>query len=69
MKAKKNSFNKQFKPGTVPDQHWDESVRVNGPEVSSPSEVRKRQGVAIGSQVEANPGMVGKNDYARKRKK
>ena len=65
----KNSFNRQFKPGTFPDQHWDESTRVNGPEVSSPSKVRKRQGVALGSQVEANPGMVGKADYPRKRRK
>ena len=67
--AKKNSFNKQFKPGQFPDQHWDESVRTNGPEVSSPSQVRKRQGVSIGSQVEANPGMAGKTDYSRKRGK
>ena len=66
---KKNAFNKQFKPGNFPDQHWDESTRVNGPEVSSPTAVRKRQGVSLGSQVEANPGMVGKNDYSRKRRK
>lgn len=59
----------QFKPGTYPDQHWDESTRVNGHEVDSPSKVRKRQGVALGSQTEANPGMVGKNDYSRKRRK
>lgn len=67
--AKSSSYARQFKPGTYPDQHWDESVRVNGHEVDSPSEVKKRQGVARGSQTEANPGMVGKQDYKRKRRK
>lgn len=67
--AKKSTYSKQFKPGTYPDQHWDESVRVNGHEPDSPSTVRKRQGVARGSQTEANPGMVGKADYPRKRRK
>lgn len=67
--AKRSAYNRQFKPGTYPDQHWDESVRVNGHEPDSPSTVRKRQGVAIGSQIEANPGMVGKMDYKRKRRK
>ena len=67
--AKKSSYAKQFKPGTYPDQHCDESVRVNGHEPDSPSTVRKRQGVARGSQTEANPGMVGKGDYSRKRRK
>lgn len=65
----KSSYSKQFKEGTYPDQHWDESTRVNGHEVDSPSTVRKRQGVARGSQQEANPGMVGKADYKRKRKR
>jgi hypothetical protein len=67
--AKKSSYSKQFKKGTYPDQSADESVRVNGHEVDSPSKVKKRNGVALGSQMEANPGMVGKNDYSRKRKK
>lgn len=66
---KKKSFMKQFKPGTYPDQHWDESTRVNSHEANAPSKVRKRQGVALGSQTEANPGMAGKNDYSRKRRK
>lgn len=65
----KSSYNKQFKPGTYPVQHWDESTSVNGHEPDSPSKVRKRQGVAIGSQTEANPGMVGKADRSRKRRK
>lgn len=65
----KSSYAKQFKPGTYPIQHWDESTRANGHEVDSPSTVRKRQGVARGSQQEANPGMAGKADYTRKRKK
>ena len=42
--AKKNEFNKQFKPGQFPDQHWDESVRTNGPEVSSPTRDMKKKG-------------------------
>jgi len=67
--SKRSPFNKQFKPGTYPDQHWDESTRVNGHEQDPPSVVRRRQGVARGSQTEANPGMVGKGDYSRKRKK
>lgn len=52
-------------------EHWDESTRVNGHEAGppSPTNVRKRQGVALGSQTEANPGMAGKADYSRKRRK
>jgi len=67
--GKKGSFNRQFKSGTYPDQHWDESTRVNGHEQDPPSKMRKRQSVALGSQTEANPGMVGKGDYSRKRRK
>jgi hypothetical protein len=67
--AKKSSYASQFKSGTYPDQHWDESTRVKGHEPDPPSVVRKRQGVARGSQTEANPGMVGKADYSRKRRK
>lgn len=68
MYVKKN-YNKQFKPGTFPDQHWDESTRVNSHEPDSPSKVRKRQGIALGSQTEARPGMAGKNDYTRRKGK
>ena len=63
----KSSYAKQFKKGTYPDQHWDESTRVSGHEQDAPSTVKKRQGVARGSQTDANPGMVGKADYTRKR--
>lgn len=67
--AKADSFSKQFLGGYYPQEHWDESTRVNGHEVDSPSTVRRRQGVARGSQTEASPGMVGKQDYSRKRRK
>lgn len=67
--TKKSSYSRQFKPGTYPQEHWDESTRVNGHEPDSPSTVRKRQGVARGSQVEANPGMVGKQGQPTKRRK
>jgi hypothetical protein len=63
----KSSYNRQFKSGSYPQEHWDESTRVNGHEPDSPSKVRRRQGVARGSQAEANPGMISKNDYSRKR--
>lgn len=66
---KKSSFNKQFKPGTYPIEHWDESTRVNGHEQDPPSKVRKRQGVSLGNQTQANPGLNARNDDIRKRKK
>jgi hypothetical protein len=62
-----SSFSKQFKRGTYPDQHWDESVRVNGHEPDSPSASRKRKSLARGTEVEANPGLVGKQDFKRKK--
>lgn len=65
---KRNSYNRQFKRGTHPDQHWDESTRVNGHEADAPSKMRKRLGVSRGFQVQANPGMTGKNDYSRKKR-
>jgi hypothetical protein len=69
--ARKSSYMGQFKPGAYPDQHWDESTRVNGHEAGppSPSKMRKRDSVALGSQTEARPGMAGKNDYSRKGRK
>jgi hypothetical protein len=63
----RSSYSRQFKKGNYPDEHWDESVRVNGHEPDSPSQSRKRQSVARGSQTEANPGLVGKQDFKRKR--
>lgn len=65
--AKRSEFNRQFKDGYVPREPADESTRVNGREPDSPSKVRKRQGLALGSQTEANPGMVGKQDRKRGR--
>lgn len=67
--AKHDSFSRQFRGGYYPDEHWDESSRQNGHEVSSPSAKRKRSSVALGSQTEANPGLVGKQDYKRKARK
>lgn len=66
---RKSSYARQFKRGTYPDQHWDESTRVNGHEQDPPSAMRKRLSVSLGSQVQANPGMAGKQDYPRKRRK
>ncbi len=55
----KSEYAKQFKPGAYPDQRWDESERISSiHEQDEPSKVRRRQGVAIGKQVQANPGMV-----------
>jgi hypothetical protein len=67
--AKKDSFSKQFKGGYYPQEHVDQGNPLNGHEVDSPSTVRKRQGVARGFQAQANPGMAGKADYSRKRRK
>lgn len=55
----RSSYAKQFKPGTYPDQHWDESEKISAVhDQDAPSKVRKRNGVSIGSQVNANPGLV-----------
>jgi len=63
--AKRSSFSRQFKGGYYPQEPADESDPRNGHEPDSPSEVRKRQGVAKGSQTEARPGMAGKQSYGR----
>lgn len=63
----KSSFNKQFKRGAYPVEHWDESTAVNGHEPDSPAKSRKRQSIALGSQTEARPGIVGKQDFKRRR--
>lgn len=65
----KSSFAKQFKKGAYPAESPNPTTRVNGREPDAPSKVRKRQGVALGSQTEAYPGMSGKADYPRKRRK
>jgi len=54
---KNDGFSTQFK-GPMPL----EPISPLGPilrEASPPSASRKRQGVAVGSQTEANPGLVG----------
>lgn len=66
---KKKSFNAQFKRGTVPLQPVDESNRVYRKEPAPPSAVRKRQGVALGFQSQARPGLSGMSDYPRKAKR
>lgn len=65
----RSEYSAQFKPGTYPDQHWDESTRVNGHEADSPSRSLRRLDVALGFESQANPGMAGKNDYPRSRSK
>lgn len=65
--AKRSSFNRQFRGGYYPQEPADESTRVNGREPDSPSKIRKRQGLEIGRQTEAMPGMVGKQDRKRGR--
>jgi hypothetical protein len=60
------SYNRQFKRGYFPDQPADESTRVNGHDPDSPSKQRKRNSVSLGSQVQANPGMVGKQSFGTK---
>jgi hypothetical protein len=66
MEQKMNQ--KQFKRGTVPQQPVDEWDRRGKPEPSSPSKARKRQGVKLGSQTEARPGLVGMQDYKRSKR-
>jgi len=60
---KKDDFAKQFKKGAYPDQ----PPYPRGPFLrdASPPEQRKRKSVALGFQQQANPGMVGKNDFKR----
>lgn len=65
----KTAYQKQFKKGTYPDQHWDESTRINGHEVASPSVVKKRKAIARGFQTQANPEMLGDSDYSRRSKR
>jgi len=65
--AKQDGFAKQFKKGYYPQ----EPISPGGPILreASPPEQRRRKGVSLGNQSEANPGMVGKNDFSRKRRK
>lgn len=61
----KNSYQRQFKPGTMPVQPVDPNSPLNQNKVSKPSNVRKRNSVALGSQTQARPGLVGMSDYKR----
>lgn len=62
----KRSFAKQFKPGYYPQ----EPISPGGPifrEAASPEAVRKRQGLELGREIEARPGMAGKQGRNPKR--
>ena len=65
----KNSYQRQFKKGTMPQQPTDPDSPLNQNEPASPSKQRKRNGVALGFQTQANPGLVGDSDYPRKGRK
>ena len=70
MAAKKNvRSQKQFRGGYVPDQPVDEWDRSRRTEPSSPTKSRARQGIQVGSQTQARPGLAGMQDYKRKPKK
>ena len=55
----------QFKGGYFPQEPYGETRIPLYREAASPTQTRKRQGVALGSQAEARPGMVGKQDRER----
>jgi hypothetical protein len=57
----------QFRGGYVPNQPIDPGSPLNQNEPLPPEKVRKRQGLAYGTQEQARPGMVGKQDRARKK--
>ena len=61
----KTSYQKQFKPGTMPIQPVDPKSPLNQNQVSSPSKQKKRQSVALGFQTQARPGLSGMSDYKR----
>lgn len=64
---KKDNFGRQFKGGYYPQ----EPISPGGPILreASPPSMRARKGVTLGSETEAYPGMVGKNDFKRTKKK
>ena len=66
--VKKSLFSNQFRGGYYPDQPVDPGSPLNGHYVAAPSS-KRNQGITPGSSTEARPGMVGKQDYSRKRKK
>lgn len=66
--AKKPTFAGQFRGGYYPQEPVDPGSPLNS-RYSPPPASRKNNGITPGSSTEAYPGMVGKNDYSRKRKK
>ncbi len=54
----KSSFNRQFKKGTMPQQHVYPETTQNQHEADDPSKMRKRNSVALGFQTQANPGLT-----------
>jgi len=70
MAQKKNAVNqRQFRGGYVPDQPIDPDDRAYRKEPNSPTQSRKRDGVQLGAQTQARPGLVGMSDYSRKKRK
>lgn len=68
--AKKNVVNqRQFRGGYTPDQPVDEWNRSYRTEPNSPSKSRSRDGIQLGSQTEARPGLSGMQDRPHKRRK
>lgn len=66
--AKISSFSGQFRGGYFPQEPVDPGSPLNSRYSPAPSS-KKNQGVVRGSETEARPGMSGKNDYSRKRRK
>lgn len=67
--VKKNTVNqKQFRGGYSPSQAADPENRVYRTEPNSPSESKKRNGIQLGAQTQARPGLIGMQDFTRKPK-
>lgn len=58
----RDAFNLQFRGGYFPQESVIESRDPLYREAASPTATRARQGLARGTQEEARPGMVGKQD-------
>lgn len=56
----KSKFMSQFKKGQVPNQapSWESTLNIREPDDAS-NKIKKRQGVALGAQTQANPGLEG----------
>lgn len=66
--AKNVRSQKQFR-GAPPQEPVDEWNRSNRMEPNSPSSQKSRNGLNLGSQTQARPGLVGMQDYSRKGKR